>query len=172
MLLIIMIFKILLITSIYLINNVNSYNLIPNVRTRRLNTRKEVTVYEPNWTDKTTPSVMLFTGADGIIPPEIYNEFLSQLSSERISVHVGVNDEDSIRLFVSLQDWSWGQYLLMGNYHWTQWSAGDVMWFRWQDLPHGSANCGHKPRYFLKITGKKTKAWETNLAENNKIIQI
>tara|TARA_E500000178_G_C16960893_1_gene725964 strand:- start:482 stop:1177 length:696 start_codon:yes stop_codon:yes gene_type:complete len=82
------------------------------------------------------------------------------------------NDEDSIRLFVSLQDWSWGQYLLMGNYHWTQWSAGDVMWFRWQDLPHGSANCGHKPRYFLKITGKKTKAWATNLAENNKIIQI
>ena len=115
MLLIIMIFKILLITSIYLINNVNSYNLIPNVKTRRLNTRKEVTVYEPNWTDKTTPSVMLFTGADGIIPPEIYNEFLSQLSSEKISVHVGINDEDSIREELEYMENNYSNITLVGH---------------------------------------------------------
>jgi hypothetical protein len=82
------------------------------------------------------------------------------------------NDEDSVRLFVALEDWNWGQSLLMGNYHWAQWKAGDVMWFRWQDLPHGSANCGHKPRYFLKVTGKKTEQWHKILSCNNEIIKI
>lgn len=69
-------------------------------------------------------------------------------------------DHESVRVFVALEDWSWGQYLLMGNYHWTQWKAGDVMWFRWQDMPHGSANCGHKTRPMLKITGKITPEFE------------
>lgn len=82
------------------------------------------------------------------------------------------NDEDSVRLFVALEDWCWGQYLLMGNFHWTQWRAGDVLWFRWQDMPHGSANCGHKPRYFLKLTGKMTEQWKEVLESDNKIIQI
>jgi len=53
-----------------------------------------------------------------------------------------------------------------------QWKAGDVMWFRWQDLPHASANCGHMNRPFLKITGKKTKQFEDLLGERNKIINV
>jgi len=60
----------------------------------------------------------------------------------------------------------------MGNHHWVQWKAGDVMWFRWQDLPHASANCGHMNRPFLKITGKKTKQFEDLLGERNKIINV
>jgi len=82
------------------------------------------------------------------------------------------SDEDSVRLFVALEDWNWGTHLLMGNYHWKQWSAGDVMWFRWQDMPHGSANCGHKPRYFLKLTGKKTEQFENLLKGQDKVITV
>lgn len=81
-------------------------------------------------------------------------------------------DEESVRVFVALQDWSWGQYLMMGNYHWTQWKAGDVIWFRWQDLPHASANCGHMQRPLLKITGKKTKQFQDLLAKNNHVINV
>lgn len=81
-------------------------------------------------------------------------------------------DHESVRVFVALQDWSWGQYLLMGNHHWTQWKAGDVMWFRWQDLPHASANSGHMNRPFLKITGKKTKKFDELLEGQNKIINV
>ena len=82
------------------------------------------------------------------------------------------SDQESIRVFVALKDWSWGQYLMMGNYHWMQWKAGDVMWFRWQDLPHASANCGHMHRPFLKITGKRTEAFEELLQKNDHLINV
>ena len=81
-------------------------------------------------------------------------------------------DNDSVRMFVAMEDWSWGQYLLMGNYHWTQWKAGDCMWFRWQDMPHGSANCGHIDRPMLKTTGKKTPEFEKLLSETDRIIEV
>lgn len=81
-------------------------------------------------------------------------------------------DHDSVRVFVALEDWCWGQYLMMGNYHWTQWQAGDVMWFRWQDLPHASANCGHMNRPFLKITGKTTGTFKKLLKQNGKVIDV
>lgn len=84
-----------------------------------------------------------------------------------------VNTDDSrVRVFVALEDWCWGQYLMMGNYHWTQWQAGDVMWFRWQDMPHASANAGHFPRPMLKITGKTTDKFEKLLEQKNQIINI
>ena len=81
-------------------------------------------------------------------------------------------DNDSVRIFVALEDWCWGQYLMMGNFHWTQWQAGDVMWFRWQDLPHASANCGHMNRPFLKITGKETKHFQDLLTKDNLVIDV
>lgn len=81
-------------------------------------------------------------------------------------------DQESVRVFVALQDWSWGQYLMMGNYHWTQWRAGDVIWFRWQDLPHASANCGHMARPFLKITGRNTKEFQELLKKKDHIVNV
>jgi hypothetical protein len=82
------------------------------------------------------------------------------------------SDQESVRVFVALEDWSWGQYLLMGNHHWMQWRAGDVMWFRWQDLPHASANCGHMNRPFLKITGKSTAAFERLLGQEDQTVNV
>ena len=60
----------------------------------------------------------------------------------------------------------------MGNFHWTQWKAGDVIWFRWQDMPHASANAGHFPRPMLKITGKSTPKFEELLNGEGKIVNI
>ncbi len=81
-------------------------------------------------------------------------------------------DDSRVRVFVALEDWCWGQYLLMGNFHWTQWKAGDVIWFRWQDMPHASANAGHFPRPMLKITGKSTPKFEELLNGEGKIVNI
>ena len=84
-----------------------------------------------------------------------------------------VNTDDTrSRLFVALEDWSWGQFLSMGNYHWLQWKAGDVMWFKWQDMPHATANSGHRSRPMLKITGKTTPEFEALLKENGKVFNI
>jgi|TARA_R110001592_G_C13181971_1_gene751044 hypothetical protein len=118
----------------------------------------------------------------GIADP--YAQIIHQKPGEMFTLHMDViacnprsmdeanKDETNVRMFVALEDWCWGQYLLMGNFHWTNWKAGDTLWFRWQDLPHASANAGHKPRSMLKITGKKTKKFEELLEGQNKIINI
>ena len=81
-------------------------------------------------------------------------------------------DESSIRLFIALEDWQWGHYMIMGNYHWVQWKAGDTLWFRWQDMPHGSFNCGHKNRPMLKVTGEITDKFKSLLEKKNHVINI
>ena len=38
----------------------------------------------------------------------------------------------------------------------TEWHAGDVHTFDWQNIPHSTANAGHGPRITLQITGVET----------------
>jgi hypothetical protein len=46
------------------------------------------------------------------------------------------------------------------------------MWFKWQDMPHATANSGHRSRPMLKITGKTTPEFEALLKENGKVFNI
>jgi len=57
------------------------------------------------------------------------------------------------RYFVQLTDWQPGQFWEYGNYHWNQWSAGDVSTFDWANIPHSTANAGHHPRVTFQLTG-------------------
>ncbi len=57
------------------------------------------------------------------------------------------------RYFVQLTDWQPGQFWEYGNYHWRQWSAGDVSTFDWANMPHSTANAGHHPRVTFQLTG-------------------
>jgi len=57
------------------------------------------------------------------------------------------------RYFVQLTDWQPGQFWEYGNYHWNQWSAGDVSTFDWSNIPHSTANAGHHPRVTFQLTG-------------------
>ena len=57
---------------------------------------------------------------------------------------------------IQLTDWQPGQFWEFGNYHWNQWTAGDVVTFDWQNMPHSTANAGHHPRVTLQLTGVKT----------------
>jgi hypothetical protein len=64
------------------------------------------------------------------------------------------------RYFVQLTDWQPGQFWEYGNYHWNQWSAGDVSTFDWANIPHSTANAGHHPRVTFQLTGVKTARTE------------
>ena len=81
-------------------------------------------------------------------------------------------DDTRSRVFVALEDWQWGQFMMMGNHQWVQWKAGDVMWFKWQDIPHATANAGHRARPMLKITGKTTPEFEALLKEDGKVFNV
>tara|TARA_Y100001937_G_C7108628_1_gene326330 strand:- start:544 stop:1215 length:672 start_codon:yes stop_codon:yes gene_type:complete len=60
-----------------------------------------------------------------------------------------------VRFFVMLDDWRPGQIIMMGSQT-LRWRKGDVIYFRWQDVPHGTANFGHYARPMLQLTGERT----------------
>ena len=69
------------------------------------------------------------------------------------------NPEDPskvVRIMIALNDWEPGHFFSYGNYVHTQWRAGDVHTFDWQNIPHSTANAGHGPRLTLQLTGVAT----------------
>lgn len=66
--------------------------------------------------------------------------------------------ETVMRVQVQLTDWLPGQFWAYGNHCHSQWRAGDVTTFDWQNLPHATANASHGPRVTLQITGVVTDA--------------
>jgi hypothetical protein len=75
--------------------------------------------------------------------------------------------ESVIRIMIQLTDWQPGQFWEYGNYHWNQWSAGDVSTFDWANIPHSTANAGHHPRVTLQLTGIRTKQTDDHLLTLN-----
>ena len=69
------------------------------------------------------------------------------------------------RVFVFLNDWSIGQIIMMGTKTITGWKKGDVIWFDWWNVPHGTANFGRTNRMMLQITGETTPAFEKLILE-------
>ena len=57
------------------------------------------------------------------------------------------------RFFVMLTDWKPGQVIMFGGDYYHHWKRGDVMYFSWPDMPHGTANFGHDDRLMLMVTG-------------------
>lgn len=62
-----------------------------------------------------------------------------------------------MRVMIALNDWEPGHFFSYGNHVHTQWHAGDVTTFDWQNLPHSTANAGHTPRITLQMTGIVTE---------------
>lgn len=58
-----------------------------------------------------------------------------------------------LRVMIHLTDWEQGHFWSYGNHVHTQWHAGDVTTFDWQNLPHSTANAGHNPRVTFQLTG-------------------
>jgi|688.fasta_scaffold408254_2 hypothetical protein len=62
-----------------------------------------------------------------------------------------------IRIGIMLEDWQPGQFYIYGNRVYDRWKAGEAHWFKWQDVPHGTANASSHPRYTLQVTGIRTE---------------
>ena len=70
------------------------------------------------------------------------------------------------RCWVMLDDWHPGQVIQMGNYIWTKWKRGDVAYFDWQNLPHGTANFGHHARPIISAVGITTPEFENFIQQS------
>jgi len=77
--------------------------------------------------------------------------------------------EQLMRVFVMLNDWSFGQMMQFGNTTMTHWRKGQCMFFRWQDLPHCTANCGHDNRWLMHVTGIRSDKFNKLLASGGEI---
>ena len=69
-----------------------------------------------------------------------------------------------MRIMIQLTDWQPGQFWTYGNYHYSQWRAGDVTTFDWANIPHATANAGFNPRATFQLTGIRTAATMDYLA--------
>jgi hypothetical protein len=63
-----------------------------------------------------------------------------------------------MRIMIQLTDWQPGHFWQYGNYNYSQWQAGDVTTFDWDNIPHATANAGLHPRVTLQLTGIRTDA--------------
>jgi hypothetical protein len=91
-------------------------------------------------------------------PGQVWNLHLDKLEKWNPD-----NPSSVIRIQIQLTDWEPGQFWSYGNYCHTQWQAGDVTTFDWQNIPHATANASHHPRVTLQVTGVRTPATDAYL---------
>lgn len=84
-------------------------------------------------------------------PGQIWNLHLDKLEKWNPA-----DPSQVMRVMIALNDWEPGHFFSYGNHVHTQWHAGDVTTFDWQNLPHSTANAGHVPRVTLQLTGVVT----------------
>jgi len=78
---------------------------------------------------------------------------------------------DSIaRVFIMLDDWKPGQIMLMGSRHCVRWRKGDIIYFSWQHLPHGTANFGHHDRPLLFVQGRITEKFKKLIKTKKRVV--
>ena len=93
-------------------------------------------------------------------PGQVWNYHLDKLEKWNPE-----NPSSVLRVQIQLNDWLPGQFWNYGNYCHSQWIAGDVTTFDWQNIPHATANASHGPRITMQVTGVKTAATEAYLRE-------
>ena len=71
------------------------------------------------------------------------------------------------RVFVFLEDWLPGQIIMLGNQLIVEWNKGDVLWFDWYNVPHGTANFSRSDRMLLQVTGETTREFENLIKEES-----
>lgn len=63
------------------------------------------------------------------------------------------------RILIALEDWDWGQCFMFGAQTWSQWRAGDVIFWNF-GTPHCAANMGFTPRISISVTGNETSKFK------------
>jgi len=78
------------------LSNSSPINNIIKKYSKNIN-NKNIDYFEIKNTDKkNTDAILFFTGANSIIPSEIYSDFLSTITSNKFSVYVAINDLETI----------------------------------------------------------------------------
>ena len=87
-----------------------------------------------------------------------------QMTGQTFNYHIDAYphyaDADQTRLrriIVCLEDWEPGHFYIYGTHNYSHWKSGDFHVFKWEDVPHGTANASMKPRTSLIITGLATE---------------
>ena len=93
-------------------------------------------------------------------PGEVWN-----LHIDKLQKWAPDHPEQVMRIMIQLTDWQPGQFWEYGNYHYSQWRAGDVTTFDWANIPHATANAGFHTRVTFQITGIRTAATMDYLAQ-------
>lgn len=73
---------------------------------------------------------------------------------------VQATEKDFIRLQVAMSPMMFGHIYMFGYEQW-MWEVGEVIWFDWKNMAHGTANLSDTPRYTFQITGIATQqTWD------------
>lgn len=72
------------------------------------------------------------------------------------------------RILIALDDWDWGQCFMFGAQTWSQWKAGDTIYWNF-GTPHCAANMGFTPRISMSVTGLTTPFFK-NFVNNSHAI--
>ena len=56
---------------------------------------------------------------------------------------------------------------MLGNQLIVEWNKGDVLWFDWYNVPHGTANFSRSDRMLLQVTGETTPEFENLIKEES-----
>ena len=107
---------------------------------------KFIEMYESmGWKDVGIAFYRMRTGTVMPVHSDLYKRYIEVFDLE--------GQEQSIRrALMLLEDWESGHYLEVDGKPYVNWSAGDVVEWRY-DIPHMAANIGLKDRYTLQITG-------------------
>ena len=84
-----------------------------------------------------------------------YHDLLPTSLSNNNESTVG-QDRGFRRIIIALEDWTWGQCFMFGAQTWSQWHAGDVVYWPF-GTPHCAANMGFSPRICMSVTGLPTE---------------
>jgi hypothetical protein len=85
------------------------------------------------------------------------------LTEETVGQDLGLR-----RILIALEDWDWGQCFMFGAQTWSQWHAGDAIFWKF-GTPHCAANMGFTPRISISVTGQETEQFKKIINESTNL---
>ena len=129
---------------------------------------------KPDWFGFETETVAakLHIQHSGQIFPIHIDSLIKQRRSDEAFEDMKHRPDKYERFNVQLQDWVWGHLWAVGNSHWNQWRAGEIMYHPWWTIPHGTANCSYAPRYSLQVNGVSTDVTKSRIKLRDEQIDL
>ena len=98
---------------------------------------------------------------------DIFAPYHDLLPNKSINSHDTVGQDIGLRrIIIALEDWEWGQCFMFGSHTWSQWHAGDVIYWNF-GVPHCAANMGLTPRICMSVTGTPTQLFNDLITQTN-----